>query len=222
MAGLSQTQSGINKVRTSNLKKATDIRKSGYKSTIHALPSDVRTKLDQLLTWRMSPQKVLAQLCTEFPDVKFPSPKTVENYRNRYHKLTLTKKTTLIAEKEITMDFKKNQIEKSVADQMLKIATEIYPQMVNRVSNALEKEKQIGLPIKAVNEASSALMDVTKLLLDFTGKNNLKLFVQQETTVQAAQSEANKEDVYTKLARILNRRGHITSFADRNMVQKTN
>lgn len=212
MDNSSQAQSGINRVRTSNLKKATDIRKAGYKSTIHALPPDVKSKLDQLLTWRLSPQKVLVQLSAEFPNVKFPSPKAVENYRNRYHKITLTKKTTLIAEKEITMDIKKNQIEKAVADQMLTIATDIYPKMVKRVADALEKENQIGLPLKALNDASSALMEMTKVMLEFTRKNDLKLFVKEETTVEAEQTQTNKEDVYDKLARIFSekvRRLHI-------------
>ena len=53
--------------------KGASIRKAGFLTGIHALPSKVKNRLDELLLCRYSPEQALSKLEQEFPEVKLPS-----------------------------------------------------------------------------------------------------------------------------------------------------
>src|SRR3989344_6361825 len=80
----------LSDIRRQNLQKATLVRQSEFKSSIHALPPKIKARIDQYLSLRYSPYEVLAKVCQEFPRAELPSPKAVENYRNKYHTKALT------------------------------------------------------------------------------------------------------------------------------------
>lgn len=77
--------SGIYNIRVANLRKATLVRQQGFETSIHALPTKVRSRLDWYLNCRMSSVNCLRKLCAEFPGISLPSYKAVQNYRKRYH-----------------------------------------------------------------------------------------------------------------------------------------
>lgn len=202
-------QDTIKKVRAANLKKATQIRQQGYKSAIHALPTPVKEKLDELLSWRISPEKALQTLSGQFPDTKFPSSKAIQNYRNKYHVQSLARSMAVTKEAEL-LDIKRLKIKNAVANNMTTVATVIFPMMVNRLLMSLEKEQQLGITLKIVNDASRALVDIAEMLQNFSGKNDLRLFATEETTTQITsedQGKGGKESVQQQLERILSERG---------------
>lgn len=205
-------QDELKQLRTLNLRKATQIRQMGFKSSIHALPPDVKLRLDQLLTMKISPRAALAELCQQFPRVELPSPKAVEHYRNKYHKATLSKKITLIANREIEMDMKKLELQRSIMEQIMFITTDILPKLVKRVEICLEKEDQIGLPIKITDSSVYTLSVVIKMLNDFLNKNGVYLFTEEEVTLSQKQRNISEppfdvNNAEMKLEELLESRG---------------
>lgn len=220
-----ENQDELHQLRRMNLQKATRIRQMGYKSSIHALPPDVKAKLDEFLSWKISPKKALAELCSLYPKVELPSPKAVEHYRNKHHKATLSKKITLIANKEIEMDLRKNKLEKELLKQIEFITYELLPKLGQRVKMALDKEDQVGLPLKIVDNSIWPLVSVIKMLADFLNKNDIRLFVQarQEPRIVPQASVDNSpndpevlKSAYAKLQEILEKRG-VTITAPKHM-----
>lgn len=194
--------------RKANLQKATQIRQSGYKSSIHALPEHVRAKLDQFLTWKLSPVKALAALCELYPKLELPSPKAVENYRNKYHKVTLTKRARLVAKNEIEMDLVKDILQKKLLAEIQYLTFKILPKLNRRVAMALDKEEQLGgLPLSMTNQAVMTVMRVISMLNDFLTQNNIHLFVEEKAIIQPKQYEPPDPELvksaYEKLQNIL-------------------
>lgn len=198
--------------RVANLKKATELKRNGFKSSIHALPQEVRTKLDELLTYKISPKKALSSLCEQYPDIKFPSYKAVENYRNKYHKVSLTKRITLVAKQEVELDFLRSEMQNSSLKQMEYLSTKLLPKLVKRLDKALEQEEKIGISLKIVNDSVMPVLSVIKVINDFIGRNNLHLLVEEKTKITdnpIAFDDAPRDTrpIEVKLAEILAKRG---------------
>lgn len=196
----------INRIRAKNFRAASDLKRRGYKTAVHALPSKVRARLDQMLSWRVSAETALKALCSEYPKVRLPSEKTVRNYRDKYFKPTLTKALTKITNKEIQMDFKKQRIEGALADSYLIMATVLLPALESGALAALDQARQINLPIKAALDWVIAYKDVMKELREFARGNDMRLFVEEETAV-GVQSDERNEDTHELFERILKKRG---------------
>lgn len=84
------TEDTINKLREkriASLIKANQIKYSEYPTLVHALPEKVRARLDSYLDHNWPSMVCLRKVCSEFPFVKLPSYKTVQNYRKKYHNL---------------------------------------------------------------------------------------------------------------------------------------
>lgn len=169
--------------RVANLQKATQLKRDGFKSSIHALPQEVRTKLDELLTHKLSPVKALAALCDQYPKVELPSPKAVENYRNKYHKASLTKRITLVAKQEVELDLLRSELQKTSLEQMEYLSAKLLPKLVKRLDKALDQEEKIGMPLKIVNDSVLPVLSVIKVINDFIGRNNLHLLVEEKTKI---------------------------------------
>lgn len=169
--------------RIANLHKATQLKRDGFKSSIHALPQEVRTKLDELLTHKLSPAKALAALCEQYPKTELPSPKAVENYRNKYHKASLTKRITLVAKQEVELDLLRSELQKASIEQMEYLSAKLLPKLVKRLDKALEQEEKIGMPLKIVNDSVIPILSVIKVINDFIGRNNLHLLVEEKTKI---------------------------------------
>ena len=173
----------INRIRAKNFRAASDLKRRGYKTAVHALPSKVRARLDQMLSWRVSAETALKALCSEYPKVRLPS----EN-------------------KEIQMDFKKQRIEGALADSYLIMATVLLPALESGALAALDQARQINLPIKAALDWVIAYKDVMKELREFARGNDMRLFVEEETAV-GVQSDERNEDTHELFERILKKRG---------------
>ncbi len=169
--------------RVANLQKATQLKRDGFKSSIHALPQEVRTKLDELLTHKLSPVKALAALCEQYPAVELPSYKAVENYRNKYHKASLTKRIALVVKQEVELDLLRSDLQKASLEQMEYLSTKLLPKLVKRLDKALEQEEKIGMPLKIVNDSVTPVLSVMKVINDFIGRNNLHLLVEEKTKI---------------------------------------
>lgn len=140
-------------IRRQNLKKATQVRQDGHKTSIHALPPKIKERLDQLLTHRLSAINVLRSINNEFPGIELPSPKAVESYRTKYHTQALTRQRAL-RNNQLYTDFQKLQVKSFILENAV-------PQLLKRINNSLEIENKVGMPLKATNDAVRGL---TRLL----------------------------------------------------------
>lgn len=64
--------------------KGASIKKSGYETSVHALPDYVKQKLDLMLKCKYSPKRILAELSRRFPHIQLPSKTAIYNYRSKY------------------------------------------------------------------------------------------------------------------------------------------
>lgn len=198
--------------RVASLQKATQLKRDGFKSSIHALPQEVRTKLDELLTHKLSPTKALAALCEQYPTVELPSYKAVENYRNKYHKASLTKRIALVAKQEVELDLLRSDLQKASLEQMEYLSTKLLPKLVKRLDKALEQEEKIGMPLKIVNDSAMPILSVIKVINDFIGRNNLHLLVEEKTKITGESvvfddTPHDSRQLEVKLAGILAKQG---------------
>lgn len=84
---MENTTNKLREKRITNLIKANQIKYSGYPTLIHALPEKVRARLDSYLDHNWPSMVCLRKVCSEFPSVRLPSYKVVQNYRKKYHVL---------------------------------------------------------------------------------------------------------------------------------------
>jgi hypothetical protein len=88
----------IREKRIESLKKANQVKYSEYPTTIHALQEKIHARLDQYLNYGFPTMVCLRKLCTEFPFVRLPSYKAVQNYRKKYHVLGCKYQETIEAQ----------------------------------------------------------------------------------------------------------------------------
>lgn len=195
---------GLYNIRKANLQKATQVRQAGFKTSIHALPEQVHTRLDQFLTFKMSSMECLRMICAEFPDVKLPSYKAVENYRRRYHIQVLTRQEP--AEQDIQVDLKKINIERVVIHELYILVMEILPHLRERTIWALEKEQQLRVPLKMTDDAVKTWLSVIKTMSSILYKNNVGFINSARKTIPAEPeiTEERKRELDKKVTRILN------------------
>ncbi len=183
--------------RKLNLQKGTQVRQKGFKSSIHALPSEVKLKLDELLAQRISPINALRSLCDEFPNVDLPSAKAVENYRNKYHTQALVKQRALRVG-EMKNDMTKQELEREILNNCYYLMTKVMPQLRKRIELALELEgKSGGLPLKMTNEAVATLTRVLNVTQEIVSKNELWIATSSKNHFlkeNVAQAELDNED----------------------------
>lgn len=215
----------INRIRAKNFRVASDLKRHGYKTAVHALPPEVKSKLDQMLSWRASADTVLKTLCSEYPKVHLPSEKTIRNYRDRYFKPTLTKSLTKIANKEVQIDLKKQKIEDALVNRYVVMATVLLPALEAGALAALDQARQINLPIKAALDWVIAYKDVAKELREFAQAHNMQPFEEEEVATGIKTEEERKEGINELVDRILKKKGfQIALLARRrkNGVQQEN
>lgn len=92
------TTNKLREKRIANLVKANQVKYSEYPTTIHELPEKIHARLDQYLNYRFPTMVCLRKLCTEFPSVRLPSYKAVQNYRQKYHVLGCKYQETIEAQ----------------------------------------------------------------------------------------------------------------------------
>lgn len=144
----------LSDIRRQNLQKATLVRQSEFKSSIHALPPKIKARIDHYLSLRYSPYNALVEVCKEFPRAELPSPKAVENYRNKYHTKALTTYRALRKDFLLT--------EFNTLRTKNYIVTKTIPLLTQRLTNLIARENELGgIPLKSTTDA---LRGLTKLL----------------------------------------------------------
>ena len=193
---------GKNRVRAKNFKKATAIRQAGYKTAVHALPIEVRARIDQLLNSRISPKETLQTVSSEHPEVELPSERAIFNYRQRYLVKSLVV-VDAIKKDQIELDREKQELEKSLTNTYSTLINKTIPNMLTNLNKSVDKEAQVGLPFATNDRRLSAITGALKEVNIWAERNGVRI---SHTEIQAEFTEGEKEDYNAKLARILSKR----------------
>lgn len=217
---------GINKVRAANFRKASDLKKQGYASAVHALPPNVKSELDRLLLTGTSVRETLRAVSNQFPEIKFPSVNALNNYKNKHLGTQMSKDThdNLIALNQTETEMLVDKLKKSIGQFYVQLADTILPKLVQGLEEGLEKEKMVKMPMKMNTERTMAIASLVREMNNFTRGNGINILaVENKTTVTGQSSQEDgktvaMEDVYDKLARILTRRGLTITHVQKSVV----
>lgn len=197
--------------------KGSSITHAGYETGVHALPCAVKDKLDSYLRSKYSPARILSQLSQEFPKISLPSRSALYNYRKRYFEQSIVSATP-VAMIEEAFDADKINLKSLVVNHVKRFVAVDLPELRERWYRAMENDQGKTQLSRETKEATKLYIEAVKVSMDVMPKLNITV----ELTEDKPQGEKEKpvviEDVYEKLARILEYRGFaIKKFTNRGV-----
>jgi RNA processing factor Prp31 len=184
--------------------KGSTITHAGYETGIHALPGTVKSKLDSYLRSRYSPAKILARLSQEFPDVSLPSRSALYNYRKRYFEKSVVSATP-VAKIEEVFDADKINLKSLVVSHVKRFVAADLPELRERWYRAMENDQGKTQLSRETREATKLYIEAVKVSMDIMPKLNITVeLIEEKPQVEPEMTDAQKHDVYDKLARLIN------------------
>lgn len=171
--------------------KGASIRKAGFLSGVHALPPEIKTKLDQYLLCRHAPEKALAYLQQEFPAANLPSKSAVYTYKSKYlpPSMTNSRQVSLNVEK---LDIEKMNVATLFVSHLRRFIAIDLNVLQDRWYESLEKDQEVGIVQKHTNEAGKMYMDGIQLGMAMLLRLNVNFADQEEQENESTSEE--KED----------------------------
>lgn len=189
--------------KTRYASKGNSIIHAGYETGIHALPTEIKDKLDSYLRSKYSPARILAQLSKEFPNVSLPSRSALYNYRKRYFEKSVVSATP-VAKSEELFDADKINLKSLVVSHVKRFVAVDLPELRERWYRAMEKDQDRTQLSKETREAARLYIDAVKTSMDIMPKLNITVeLIEDKPPIEPELTETQKEDVYDKLARIM-------------------
>lgn len=202
-----------------NASKGATVRKMGFETGIHALPSDIKKQIDQMIKQKYPPTKILRHLAQKYPNQSLPSKSALYNYRKKHYTESLASHRQLL-QSENQLDVDKIKLKAVLLVQIKRFVAFDLPTLRERWIKASENDEQLLLP--QTKDIGRLYMEAMKLSIEAVPKLNLEMTdeVEQETDQNTAKElEARKEDLDAKLARIMAKR--IVQFSIRSITETT-
>jgi len=178
--------------------KGAAIKKAGYLSGIHALPPEIKNKLDELLLRRYAPERALAILERQYPDTKLPSKSSVYTYKAKYLLASMTN-SRHVSQNVEKLDVEKMNVTSLFLSHLKRFIAIDLNVFQDRWHESLEKEQETGIVQKHTNELGKMYMDGIKLSMDMLLRLNVNFAAQEEQEKENASEE--KEDYLSDLQR---------------------
>jgi hypothetical protein len=186
--------------------KGSSITHAGYETGIHALPQEIKEKLDSYLKRRYSPAKILTQLSQQFPKVSLPSKSALYNYRKRYFEQSLVSATP-VAKIEEVFDADKINLKSLVVNHVKRFVAVDLLELRERWYQAMEQDQGKTQLSKESREAAKLYIEAVKVSMDIMPKLNITLELIEDKPVEDKEAEqTGTNDLYEKLARIINKK----------------
>jgi hypothetical protein len=196
-------QNHDNKIRYAN--KGGSITHAGYETGVHALPGAVKDKLDSYLRSKYSPARILSQLSQEFPGASLPSRSALYNYRKRYFEQSIVSATP-VAKIEEAFDADKINLKSLVVNHVKRFVAVDMPVLRERWYKAMENDEGKTQLSRETKEATRLYIEALKVSMDIMPKLNITVeLVEDKPVVDPAVAEAHTNDLYERLARIVNK-----------------
>lgn len=193
--------STVHKIRYAT--KGSSIIHAGFETGIHALPGEVKVKLDFYLRSRYSPARILAQLSPEFPNVSLPSRSALYNYRKRYFEQSIVSATP-VAKVEELFDADKINLKSLVVNHVKRFVAVDLPELRERWYRSMENDQGKTQLSKETRESARLYLEAVKVSMDVMPKLNITVeLIEDKPPVEPELEGVQKEDVYDKLARVM-------------------
>ena len=178
--------------------KGAAIRKAGFLTGVHALPPEIKNKLDELLLRRYAPERALSILEKQYPDTNLPSKSAVYTYKSKYLPASMSNS------RHVSLNVEKLDVEKmnvtslflSHLKRFIAIDLNVFQ---DRWHESLEKEHETGNVQKHTNELGKMYMDGIKLGMDMLLRLNVNFAAQEQQEKETASEK--KEDYLSALQR---------------------
>lgn len=174
--------------------KGAAIRKAGFLTGIHALPPQIKNRLDELLLHRYSPEKALSILEREYPGTNLPSKSAVYAYKSKYLPNSLTKVGQLsqIAE---SLDIEKMNTASLFLSHLKRFIAIDLNVLQDRWYKSLEEEQQLSKNQRITNELGKMYIEGIKMGMDMLTKLNVNLDVNLTLVKPEVQAEDTRTDL---------------------------
>lgn len=174
--------------------KGAAIRQAGLLTGIHALPEHIKSRLDELLLSRYSPEKVLSQLTLEFPNVNLPSKSAVYSYKDKYLPVSLTG-TRQVSQAVEQLDIEKMDTAKLFLSHIKRFVAIDLNVMQERWYKAVENDQKQGKNQKTTDDAGKMYMEGMKMATIMLNQFNVKMPLEEEQKDNFAKTISIREIV---------------------------
>ena len=181
-----------------NSVKGAAIKKAGFLTGIHALPAEIKNKLDELLLRRYAPERALAILEREYPNANLPSKSAVYTYKAKYLPASMSnsRHVSLNVEK---LDVEKMNVTSMFLSHLKRFIAIDLNVFQDRWHESLEKEHETGNVQKHTNELGKMYMHGIEVAMDMLLRLNVNFAAQEEQEKETASEK--KEDYLSALQR---------------------
>lgn len=160
--------------------KGASIKKAGFLTGIHSLPEQIKSRLDELLLSRYSPEKVLSKLESEFPSVNLPSKSAVYSYKDKYLPISLTG-TRQMSQAVEQLDIEKMDTAKLFLSHIKRFVAVDLNVMQERWYKAVENDQKQGKTLKSTDDAGKMYMEAIKMIAVMLNQLNVKAHLEEES-----------------------------------------
>lgn len=174
------------------------IRKAGFLTGIHALPPEIKNKLDELLLRRYAPERALSILSKEYPDTNLPSKSAVYGYKSRYLPASMTN-LRHVSQNVEKLDVEKLNVTSLFLSHLKRFIAIDLNVLQDRWYKSLDKEQEVGIVLKDTNDSGKMYMDGIQLGMAMLLRLNVNFAAQEEQEKETASDE--KEDYLSDLQR---------------------
>ena len=197
-------QNHDNKIRYAN--KGGSITQAGYETGVHALPGEVKDKLDSYLRSKYSPARILSQLSQEFPKVSLPSRSALYNYRKRYFEQSIVSATP-VAKIEEVFDADKINLKSLVVAHVKRFVAVDLQVLREKWYKSMENDQGKSELSRETKDMAKLYIEAVKVSMDVMPKLNITVELIEDKPQEAPEvTEAHKNDIYERLEKIYNKR----------------
>ena len=186
--------------------KGARVRQMGFETGIHALPSDIKNQIDEMIKQKYPPIKILRYLTQKYPTLTLPSKSALYVYRKKHYTESLASQRPLL-QVENQLDVDKVKLKSALLTQIKRFIALDLPAIRERWIKALEVDEQLSLP--QTKDVGRIYMEAIKLSIEAVPKLNIELVDEVElepNNIKGNDSEVSNEELDAKLARIFSKR----------------
>lgn len=170
---------GTNRKIILNSNKGNSIKKAGFLTGIHALPPHIKSRLDELLLCRYSPERALSELESEYPNTNLPSKSAVYSYKTKYLPTSLTG-VRQVSQAVEQLDIEKMDLAKLFASHIKRFIAIDLNVMLDRWHRGLEDDQEQDKNQKSTDEAGKMYMEAIKMVTVLLNQLNVKMQLDEE------------------------------------------
>lgn len=185
--------------------KGAKVRQLGYQTSIHALPTDIREKIDLLFDNGLSVPDVMKRLEKRYPEIHIPSRTAFYNYKKKY----ANKSTS-----DGVVDIKDLPVKSVLLEHLKRFVAFDLPTLRDNYYKSI-KDSKLG----SQKQTARLYLDGIKLALEMTNRLNINYSdceLDNERRTDDFEAEFNKKTTEEQMRSIVSKYGKELIIASKN------